>query len=434
MMVGSSSLAAAVRSQMPLATRIFDAIRERTADHVGITRPAWSSQDLAAAEIIAEAARELGLTVEWDLAGNLLCSLSGTDSDQPRILTGSHLDSVPTGGHYDGLAGVVAGISVLAAFRQMDLQPACDITTIGLRGEESVWYGIAYIGSRLAVGTLPLEQLDELRRGDTGRSLAEHMSDVGVDVDELRRAKGPTINSNNTRAFFELHIEQGPVLVGEGVSVGIPTTIRGNVRFPYAHCLGVYGHSGALPRAYRNDAALAAVELVHTLDSFWIEQEAMGVPDTVFTVGKLFTDPTYHGMTKVPGRCDFTLNFGGTTKTFLDACRERTVITAGDIAQKRRVEFELGECVGSDPTPLDNQLRGVLADKAESAGIQIREFATVGHDASIFARAGIPSAMVLVRNDKGSHNPDEAMEMSDFADGSVVLAEGIVSLLGYDST
>ena len=219
MMVGSSSLAAAVRSQMPLATRIFDAIRERTADHVGITRPAWSSQDLAAAEIIAEAARELGLTVEWDLAGNLLCSLCGTDSDQPRILTGSHLDSVPTGGHYDGLAGVVAGISVLAAFREMDLRPACDITTIGLRGEESVWYGIAYIGSRLAVGTLPLEQLDELRRGDTGRSLAEHMSDVGVDVDELRRAKGPTINSNNTRAFFEF--------IGSG-----PLEIAGSARWP----------------------------------------------------------------------------------------------------------------------------------------------------------------------------------------------------------
>jgi N-carbamoyl-L-amino-acid hydrolase len=253
------------------------------------------------------------------------------------------------------------------------------------------------------------------------------MADVGVDVAALRDAKTLAITAANTRAFFELHIEQGPVLVGEGLPVGIPTTIRGNVRFPYAHCLGTYGHSGAAPRAYRRDAALAVVELLRGLDQYWIEAEAAGVPDTIFTVGKVFTDPAHHAMTKIPGRCDFTLNFGGTTQAFLDACAAKTHDLAAEIAASRRVRFDLGERVGSDPTPLDPGLRGALMDAANSLGIANREFATVGHDASIFARAGIPSAMVLIRNAHGSHNPDEEMELSDFGDGTKVLAAAIAA-------
>ena len=422
------ALTAAIEARLPFADDLFEAIREESRDIEGVTRPAWSSQDKSAAEIIGEAARALALEVDYDSAGNLRSTLPGQDRGAPGILTGSHLDSVPTGGHYDGLAGVIAGLTTLAAFRDVGASPACDVTTMGIRGEESVWYGIAYVGSRLAVGTLPVDQLDRLHRGDTGRSLAEHMADVGIDVDALRAAPQPSVSSANTRAFLELHIEQGPVLVEDGLPVGIPTTIRGNVRFPYARCLGSYGHSGAAPRAYRHDAALAVVELVRSLDQFWIEQEAGGVPDTVFTVGKMHTDAEHHAMTKVPGRCDFTLNFGGTTQAFLDACRDKTYALADEISAARRVRFELGDCVGSDPTPLDSDLRGRLQQTAEALDIPSAEFATVGHDASIFARAGIPSAMVLVRNAHGSHNPDEQMELADFGEGTKVLAAAIAAL------
>ena len=440
-------LAAAVEARLPFAERLFDAVRAETADTVGVTRPAWSAEDGAAARIVAEAARGLGLEVGYDLAGNLRCTLPGADRGAPQVLTGSHLDSVPTGGHYDGLAGVVAGLAALAAFRDLGAAFACDLTVAGLRGEESVWYGVAYVGSRLAVGALPPEDLDRLHRGDTDRTLAEHMAEAGVDVAALRAAlagpagggtksegSGPgaasagVLSPENTRAFLELHIEQGPVLVGEGLPVGVPTTIRGNARFPYARCTGRYGHSGATPREWRHDAALAAVELVRALDEFWIEREADGVPDTVFTVGKLFTDPAHHAMTKVPGRCDFTLNFGGTTQGFLDECRERTRALAERIGRERRVAFELGECVGSDPTPLDPELRGRLRESCASLGLPAREFATVGHDASIFARAGIPAAMVLVRNAHGSHNPDEAMDLADFGEGTKVLADAMAGL------
>ena len=158
--------------------------------------------------------------------------------------------------------------------------------------------------------------------------------------------------------------------------------------------------SGRAPVAHEGEAEewslggsvrLAVVELVRALDELRIEREAGGVPDTVFTVGKLFTDPAHHAMTKVPGRCDFTLNFGGTTRGFLDECQERKHALAERIGRERRVAFDLGECVGSDPTPLDPGLRGRLGESCASLGLPMREFATVGHDASIFARDGVPN-------------------------------------------
>ncbi|MFN4088767.1 MAG: Zn-dependent hydrolase [Alphaproteobacteria bacterium] len=392
-----------------------------------MTRPAWSPEDRVAGELVAAEAARLGLEARSDAAGNMFFTLPGRDRSAPAVLTGSHLDSVPKGGNYDGLAGIVAGLTALAACKDAGFEPACDVTVMAMTGEESVWYGIAYVGSRLATGVLPPDQWDSLKRDDTGRSLAEHMAAVGVDLAALRAA-APSVTPADTRAFLELHIEQGPILIGEKVAVAVPTTIRGNVRFPYARCFGSYDHSGATPRAYRSDAALAVADLIGRLEAFWIEREAAGVPDTVFTVGKLFTDASEHTMTKVPGRVDFTLNFGGTTQAFLDESRDLTIRLAQEIAAARRVRFELGECVGSSPTPLDGGLRRLLVQTATDLGQPVREFATVGHDASIFARAGIPSAMLLVRNTGGSHNPYETMEMADFGEGARLLAAAIAKL------
>ena len=210
--------------------------------------------------------------------------------------------------------------------------------------------------------------------------------------------------------------------------MAVPTTIRGNLRWPGASCAGRYDHSGATPRAHRQDTVLAVAELVHGLERFWIAQEEAGVPDTVFTVGKFSTDHAHHAMTKIPGRCDFTLNFGGTSQAFLDACRAEVEARAAGIAARRNVTFDLGDCVSAAPAPLDVHLRAVLEASAESLAVPMRRFATVGHDAAVFQRAGVPAAMVLVRNAHGSHNPDEAMTLDDFGAGCAVLAAAIARL------
>ena len=419
----------AVATELPVAEALLDSIAQRCADTEGVTRPAFSALDQAAGDLIAEHARKRRLEVSYDHAGNLYMTLPGKDRARPGIAMGSHLDSVPRGGNFDGAAGVVAGVNTLAVLQSLAIEPPCDVTVLGLRGEESVWFGVAYLGSRLAVGALPLDELDKLTRSDTGQTLAEHIGALGFDVDQLRNAQAPSVSPARLSAFLELHIEQGPILIGEGIPVGIPTVIRGNVRFPFARCLGAYTHSAAVPRSYRRDAVLATTELVHRIDQWWQDREADGIPDLVFTVGKLYTDERLHAMTKVPGEVNFTLNVGATNAVHLDDVRDRIIDWSAEIGEQRRVTFELGEPVGTNPTPLDVVLRSQLGQAARTMGVRFREMATVGHDASVFARAGIPSAMVLVRNENGSHNPEESMDFEDYGLALKVLTRTVMSLL-----
>lgn len=424
-----AAIGRAVDARADFATALFDAAREASRDVEGVTRPAWSDLDMALARQVETAATELGLETRWDPAGNVLATLPGADRNAPQILTGSHVDSVPRGGNFDGHAGVLASLTALAAYRDLGWTPPCDITAIAMHGEESVWFGTAYLGSKLACGTLPDGDLDRLIRYDTGQTLAECIAGCGFDVEALRAAE-PWIHARNTKAFLELHIEQGPILIGAEQPVAVPTAIRGNARYPTAVCLGEYAHASACPRSFRQDTALATAELIGRLEDWWVEQEAAGVPDTVFTVGKLFTDAAEHAMTKVPGRTDFSLNFGGTSPAFLTDAMDRVAALVPEIAAKRSVRFELGERVGSNPMPLDPGVRAALIAAAEALGLAPQEFATVGHDTAVFAGVGIPGAMVLVRNANGSHNPHEAMEIADFMAGTRTLAGAIATLSG----
>ncbi len=205
----AQTIAKAVEARLPFAASLFESLFIQTQDDQGVTRPAWSPQDQRAADLVAETARSLDLDVSYDHAGNLYATMPGKNRAIPGILIGSHLDSVPKGGNYDGAAGVAAGLTTLAALKDLGVTPEIDITVAGLRGEESVWYGIAYVGSRLAVGSLPLEQLDQLHRGDTGLSLGEHIAALGYDIEALKQTTTQRISSSNTRAYLELHIEQG---------------------------------------------------------------------------------------------------------------------------------------------------------------------------------------------------------------------------------
>jgi N-carbamoyl-L-amino-acid hydrolase len=429
----SQKLHDAVRALMPVAEDIFTDVRAASQDDIGVTRPAWSIQDQAAADILSAAARDHGLSTRQDAIGNSYATLTapngaGRDEAAPGILTGSHLDSVARGGNFDGLAGAVAGVVALAAIRQAGLQPGCNLTAMGIRCEESVWFGIAYIGARLAVGNMDRAEFDALVRLDSGQGIAAHMLDLGIAADDIWRAGPPEISPANTKAFLELHIEQGPVLVEQNLPVGIATAIRGNLRFGDAICYGSYQHSAATPRRLRQDTVLAVSELLQRLEALWHEIEDGADPSAVFTVGKLFTDPVHHALTKVPGECHFSLNFGSTEQASQDRFGAAITALTAEIAARRRVRFVMGAPVGSSPTRLDPGLRAGLVQNAGRLGIPCTEFATVGHDASIFARAGIPAAVLLVRNNDGSHNPYEKMAMADFEQGVQVLAATMMEL------
>jgi N-carbamoyl-L-amino-acid hydrolase len=405
---------------------LLERIGQETADSPGITRAAWSRNEERAADLVRAFARRHGLQVLNDAFGNIQFLLPGVDPATPCVTTGSHLDSVPHGGNYDGLAGVAAGLAVLAAANADPADRARRFRAVAMRCEESPWFGTAYLGSRLMLGLSALDEIGDLVRSDSLRSLRQHMRDL--DYPRTDEPVAPLLDSALVTSFLELHIEQGPLLEADGIPVGIATAVRGNVRFPDALCRGAYGHSAALPRRFRQDAVLAVAELALGLDGYWKDRIAQGDEDFVFTVGKFSTDAALHAMTKVAGDVRFSLNIGAAVKTSLDEARTRLFDLVKRIEHDRSVTFELGREVGTIPTEMDPALIARIEDGAGALGIATRRMPTVGHDAAMFVRAGIPSAVILVRNAHGSHNSDEALDREDFAAGVHVLGRAMQRL------
>ncbi len=214
---------------LALADRLFAALRARGFDGVGITRPAYGPGEQAAHDLCRAEAEALGLEIATDPAGNLLMTLPGTDRAAPRLLLGSHLDSVAQGGEFDGAAGVLAGLAVLGGLVRAGFAPRADITVLAIRAEEAgAWFPTSYPGSRAALGRLPEEAL-AVPRLDTGRSLAAHMREAGFDPDAVR-AGAHLLPPEGIAAYLELHIEQGPVLDSQEIPLGIVTGIPGSRR------------------------------------------------------------------------------------------------------------------------------------------------------------------------------------------------------------
>ena len=253
------------------------------------------------------------------------------------------------------------------------------------------------------------------------RTLAEHMREAGFDPDAAGDP-GRHLPRNKYKGYLELHIEQGPVLENKGLPVGIVTGIRGSARARNACCTGAYTHSGAVPHEYRSDAVLATAELCYRLDLAWEDVRAGG-GDLVFTVGMLYTDPREHSITKVPGVTNFTIDLRSQNLATLESMVAIAQDLAKEIGARRRVKFDLGRFNISEPALMDAGVQRTLRTGAEQLKVAQMELPSgAGHDAQDFALAGFPAGMIFVRNDKGSHNPLEAMEMADFALGTRLLA------------
>ncbi|HXA37146.1 MAG TPA: Zn-dependent hydrolase [Steroidobacteraceae bacterium] len=393
---------------LKLAAALFDSLERATRRGSGIVRDSFGAGEQAAHDIMRAAAERLGLDVSVDAIGNLMMTLPGRDRLAPRIIIGSHLDSVPQGGNYDGAAGVVAGLCVVAALRQAGIQIRCDITVMGIRAEESAWFDIAYLGSGGAFGLLDPACLG-IPRSDNGKSLEATLIDCGFDPQAIREGRR-LLDPSRIRAYLELHIEQGPTLVAEQLPAAVVTGIRGCKRFRNARCVGEYGHSGAVNRAYRHDAVAATVALLHHLETIWLLQEQAGA-DLVITSGELYTDPAMHGPSKIAGETHFVVDVRSVSDATMNAVAAEVRQAAARIGDSYRVAFDLGATSDSPPAVMDSRLRAGLGSRLE------RPFempSGAGHDAAIFAKMGIPTGMIFVRNQHGSHNPNEAMRLDDF--------------------
>ncbi|MGH8787134.1 MAG: Zn-dependent hydrolase [Cupriavidus necator] len=410
-----------------LAASLFAQLAEQGHDGVGITRDSYGAGENAAHALVGAAAEAQGLEVRRDAAGNLYMTLAGRDRTAPVVMTGSHLDSVPRGGNFDGAAGVVAGLAILAGWRRAGVVPERDVTVMAVRAEESAWFPVSYAGSKAAFGLLDASAL-ELCRADTGRTLADHLRAAGGDPGKVA-AGIPALHAADIDCFVELHIEQGPVLDGSADVLGVVTGICGSQRYRRATIRGQYAHSGATPRSHRRDAVVAAAMFVTALQRAWVALEGAGHELTV-TVGQCMTDAAQADFSKVAGRVDFSIDMRSRSRATLDAMDAAVQAARTEIMQACRVEIDLGGATSSAPAAMDAALQAMLANAAAQAGVAARAMPSgAGHDAALFAAQGVPAAMLFVRNANGSHNPDESMRLDDFSQATRVLA----SVLGARS-
>ncbi|WP_237181128.1 hydantoinase/carbamoylase family amidase [Roseomonas haemaphysalidis] len=411
-----------------LASRMFDELRANSTDGLGVTRDAYGPGERMAHALARREAEALGLEVKADPVGNLYMTLPGNDRAAPQVLLGSHLDSVKEGGNFDGAAGVLAGLAAVAGLKRAGFRPARDITVIATRAEEAgAWFPTSYPGSRGALGMLKAAEL-QVKRQDTGRSLADHMREEGFDPGFAERGE-TVLTPANTAAFLELHIEQGPVLDAEQVPVAVVTGIPGSRRLRQGRVVGEYNHSGGTPRRFRRDAAIALAEFALGLDEEWARLEAHG-HRLVCTFCTMATTAEA-GFTKIAGEATFMLDVRAVNPASVDAVFARLAELVPEIEARRGVRFELGPETGSLASPMDAGVRAGLARAAAAAGVGCIEMASGGgHDAAAFAAAGIPSGMLFVRNQNGSHNPHEAMRMEDFSAACAVVTQWLTEAAG----
>ena len=460
--LAASSILDAVHAQRDWVTALFDQLRADGLDDPGVTRDPYGEGEQRGYRSVAEAAQRIGLTIGHDDAANLYMTWPGAGpsvpdgtgyglGDEPRddpangnrhgpadgpangdaartIMIGSHIDSVPHGGNYDGAAGVLAGLTAIAALKALGVAPVPAITVMGIRAEESVWFEVSYIGSRGALGTLPDGAL-QVRRRDTSRTLADHIDACGGRSDALGPDKKAHIDPRRLAAFLELHIEQAPSLVEAELPVGICTGIPGNFRYPNAIIHGQHDHVG-LPRRFRRDAAIAGAEFAMALDALWEQHDAAGIP-MACTLGRFGTDPSAHGLTIVPGLFQFSLDVRAYDEEVLRTLEHRIAAIVTEIEQRRGVRFELGERKQAAVGVMSPAIRSKLWDSTRALGIGAIDLGSpASHDAAAFAAAGVPTGMIFVRNRNGSHNPHEAMEIDDFLAGAAVLTHWLAEQVG----
>lgn len=404
---------------LEFAKKIFDDICAMSADVQGVTRQAFSAKETEVLDYLTKIGQSLQLEITPDRAGNVWMTLPGKDRSLPAFVAGSHVDSVPQGGNYDGLAGVTAALTVAWWMRQTGFQPVRDYTVLMMRGEESSFFGKAYMGSLGMLGKLTAKDL-ALKIRDGSCTLAEAMQSCGIDTEAVSGGK-PLVDIDRIAAFVELHIEQGPTLDAQKEArAGIVTGIRGNIRHKAVRILGEAAHSGATDKPYRHDALMAFTDWMQRVDRAWDRWLIQG-EDLVFTVGVLKMASSA-AISVIPGEVTFSVDIrslsADTVKRFHDLMQKY----GEEVASERGVKIEYDPALVTAPSGVDAALSDRLETSAKAEGIPCMRLASgAGHDSAVLGNNGIPVAMIFVANQLGSHNPHEAMKMEDFMQGTDIL-------------
>lgn len=343
---------------------------------------------------------ELGMTVTLDAAGNLRGLRPGSQPGDPVLYLGSHIDTVPHAGAFDGVLGVVLAIALVEALEDRRLRFGIEV--VAFSEEEGVRFGVPFIGSRALAGTVDAELLD--RRDALGQTVADVIREFGLDPQGIAEAAV----SDAALGYLEFHIEQGPVLEALHLPLGIVESIAGQNRFGITF-EGRANHAGTTPAPLRRDALAGAAEWVGR-----VEREACTTPDLRATVGSLEVEPGASNV--IPGKVRATLDVRHTSDDIRLHAVSSLLDAATQIAVRRGLEVSWEPRLDQPATPMHPSMLAALERAVGRVGFPIHRLASgAGHDAMVMAKK-CPSAMLFLRSPGGiSHHPDEAVLPGDVA-------------------
>src|SRR5712671_743722 len=344
--------------------------------------------------------RPLGMTVTVDAAGNLHGLYSGTDVADRRLLIGSHLDTVPDAGAYDGILGVMLAISLLESLKGRRLPFAIEV--IGFSEEEGVRFGVPFIGSRALVGRVDEDLLG--RKDERGISVRKALQDFGLNPDEISKA----MLSDDVLGYIEFHIEQGPVLESLGRPLGVVEAIVGQNRLELTFS-GQANHAGTTPMNLRHDALAAAAEWILAVET--LAQRTSGI---AATVGFVEAKP---GATNViAGEARATLDIRHASDRARTEALDELIRQAESIAARRGMAVKWRMLLAQHAVAMDPFLTQQIQQAIQKTGCEPHRMASgAGHDAMILAEK-VPAAMIFVRTPGGiSHDPSESVHVDDVA-------------------
>jgi len=386
----------------------------------GVTRLVFSIKELRSRQVLIHLMRQAGLAIHIDGIGNIFGRLEGSDQKAPAVLAGSHLDTVIHGGKYDGPVGVIGALEAIRTISENKITIRSPLEVVCFVGEESSRFGFSTLGSSLVAGEVQPKDLANAVDAQ-GTKLADVLSSLGISPKHLR---GLTRDPKTLKAYFELHIEQGPILEAIGKRIGLVTSIAAPSRFRIIFT-GQADHSGTTPMEMRKDALVASALLIEFIEKTCRKFSSMAKGRVVGTVGALKIEPGV--INAVPGRVELSVDIRSTSAKSKDRVARRVKQEAQSIARKRGIGVEVLTIREEDPVPLDKRLLRVTKEICDEKKVVYEIMPSgAGHDAMQMAKI-TPAAMIFIPSQRGiSHNPLEWTGPDDIGLGTQLLMESMI--------
>ncbi|XXM72526.1 Zn-dependent hydrolase [Lysinibacillus sphaericus] len=377
----------------------------------GVCRLAHSKEDRQAVEVVKGWMEDAGMTAEIDGFGNLIGRLDGVDPDLPILILGSHIDSQPYGGRFDGTAGALGAIEVVHSMKENGITPARRIEVICFSDEEGSRFNKGIFGVRGLAGMLEEGELE--RKDKQGMTRREALKEFGVEPD---LSGSPVYQKGDIAAFLELHIEQGPVLENLDKPVGIVSGISGPIWLTVT-LEGFAGHAGSVPMKMRQDALLGASDIITKFDRL-VKTE--GTDTTVGTVGSMQVFPNSRNI--IPEKVEFTVDLRDIDLEARTRLEEKLYKIIEESAAEYKLKVDIKEDTRSEPRYCADWIKDIMKEEDEKLGLDSPTLMSGPfHDALIMSYIS-DYGMIFVRCEKGiSHNPLESADMEDIEKGLQLL-------------